>query len=49
MSPTFVGDAEGAVVFAEGLNVGAKVGYSDGLIDMEGDKEGLKDGFIVGA
>ena len=48
MSPTFVGDADGSTVFAVGLKVGANVGNSDGLIDMEGDKVGINEGPIVG-
>ena len=47
-SPSFVGDAEGAVVFAVGLKVGKNVGDSDGLIEVEGDTEGLAEGPIVG-
>jgi hypothetical protein len=48
VSPSFVGDADGAIVFAEGLKVGAKVGDSDGFIEVEGDKVGLAEGAIVG-
>ncbi len=48
MSPLIVGDAEGAVVFAEGLHVGAKEGDSDGLIEVEGVTVGLIEGPIVG-